>query len=366
MQNPEFKLAKIVRYILTLVLLATATFATAQVAVEQAVDSVGILIGEQAHLRLGVTMPQGSRITWPRLKEHQYLTPGVEVVEVAKPDTTEADSKQLKVERVYTITSFDERLYAIPALPVKVNGKTYKGATAALKVITVDVDTLHPNQFYGPKDVQDNPFQWSEWAPFFWLSLLVVALAVVGFYLFIRLKENKPIITKIRIVRHVPPHQKAMKAIEKIKAEHMQASEDQKTYYTQLTDTLRKYIQERFGFNAMEMTSAEILEHLQSTGDRKMLDELRELFQTADLVKFAKYSTMLNENDLNLVNAVNFIDSTKLEGQEVEEKIVPKLTEDDRKTRSNRITIKTLLWAIGIIGIALLAYVIYNIYLLTV
>lgn len=359
-------MAKAVKYILAMLLLLTATLTKAQVSVEQTVDSVGILIGEQAHLRLGVTLPEGARLTWPNLKEKQYITPGIEVVEVARPDTIGSEEKLLKVERIYTITSFNERLYAIPALTVKVNGKPYKGSTAALKVITVDVDTIHPNQYYGPKDVQDNPFKWSEWAPYFWLSLVVVLLAVVGFYLFVRLKENKPIITKIKIVRHVPPHQRALKAIEKIKADHMQASDDQKAYYTQLTDTLRKYIQERFGFNAMEMTSGEILEHLQSKGDRKMLDELRELFQTADLVKFAKYSTLLNENDLNLVNAVNFIDSTKLEGQEVEEKIVPKLSDDDRKTRSNRITIKSLLWAIGIIGAVLLAYVIYNIYLLTI
>lgn len=359
-------MAKAVKYILAMLLLLTATLTKAQVSVEQTVDSVGILIGEQAHLRLGVTLPEGARLTWPNLKEKQYITPGIEVVEVARPDTIGSEGKLLKVERIYTITSFNERLYAIPALTVKVNGKPYKGSTAALKVITVDVDTIHPNQYYGPKDVQDNPFKWSEWAPYFWLSLVVVLLAVVGFYLFVRLKENKPIITKIKIVRHVPPHQRALKAIEKIKADHMQASDDQKAYYTQLTDTLRKYIQERFGFNAMEMTSNEILEHLQSKGDRKMLDELRELFQTADLVKFAKYSTQLNENDLNLVNAVNFIDSTKLVGQEVEEKIVPKLSDDDRKTRSNRITIKSLLWAIGIIGAVLLAYVIYNIYLLTI
>ena len=156
------------------------------------------------------------------------------------------------------------------------------------------------------------------------------------FYLFVRLRENKPIITKLRIVRHVPAHQRALSAIEKIKAERMQQSEDQKAYYTQLTDTLRKYIQERFGFNAMEMTSSEIIGRLQENGDKKMLDELRELFTTADLVKFAKYSTLINENDLNLVNAVNFIDETKQDEQETVEKIAPKLSENDQKVKKNR------------------------------
>ncbi len=347
-------------------MLWTLTSAHAQVTVEQTIDSVGILIGEQAHLRLGVTMPKNARLQWPALKKSQYVVPGVEVVSIVDGDTIDAGNNQVKVERQYIITSFDEKLYAIPALPVKVNGKTYQGGTAALKVITMDVDTLHPNQFFPPKDVQNNPFLWSEWSPWFWLSLLVVALALVGFYLVVRLRENKPIITRIRIVKHVPAHQRALNAIDKIKSEHMQASEDQKTYYTQLTDTLRQYIQERFGFNAMEMTSGEIIDHLQASGDQKMLSELTELFTTADLVKFAKYSTLINENDLNLVNAVNFIDGTKIEGQATEEKIVPKLSETDRKTRQNRITIKGLLWTIGIVVTALLAYIIYNVYLLMV
>lgn len=344
--------------------MACALGAHAQVVVEQTIDSLGIVIGQQAHLRLDVTLPEGARLQWPKLAANQYVTPGVEVVEVSDGDTIKAGQGAQKVSRVYTITSFDERLYAIPALTVKVNDKPYQGATAALKVITVDVDTLHPNQFYPPKDVQDNPFLWSEWSPYIWLALLVVVLALVIFYLFIRLCENKPIITRMRIVRHVPAHQRALSAIEKIKAERMQQSEDQKTYYTQLTDTLRKYIQERFGFNAMEMTSSEIIERLQANGDKKMLDELRDLFSTADLVKFAKYSTLINENDLNLVNAVHFIDETKQDVQETVEKIAPQLSANDQKVKQNRITLKSLLWALGVVIVALVAYVAYHVYAL--
>ncbi len=360
------RMNRYIRNLLLFLFMLTGMPMHAQVVVEQMVDSVEILIGEQAHLQLDVTMPQGARLEWPKVKERQYVVPGLEVVEASAPDTIETDGDKLKVRRLYTITSFDENLYAIPALSVKVDGKSYKGGTAALKVITMDVDTLHPNQFFPPKDVQDNPFLWSEWSPYFWLSLLLVILGLLAFYLIIRLRENKPIITKIRIVRRMPAHQRALNEIEKIKGEHLQSSEDQKTYYTQLTDTLRKYIQERFGFSAMEMTSSEIIENLRATGDKKMLGELQELFTTADLVKFAKYSTQINENDLNLVNAINFIDETKIEGQPMEEKIVPTLSETDKKTRQNRITIKGVLWTLGIVIFGLLAYILYHVYLLMV
>ena len=155
-----------------------------------------------------------------------------------------------------------------------------------------------------------------------------------------------------------------MGEIDKIKSERLVSSGDQKTYYTKLTDTLRRYIEERFGFNAMEMTSSEIIYRLRERGDQKMIDELTELFTTADLVKFAKYETLINENDLNLVNAVNFINETKQEGETTEERIVPKLSEDDKKSMKNRITIKTLLWIIGVTVLCLFAYIIYIIYTL--
>ena len=288
--------------------------------------------------------------------------PGVEIVDITNADTSALDNDMVKVVRKLTLTSFDNKLYPIPGMKVKVNGKQYTANTLALKVLTVDVDTVHPNQFYPPKDVQDNPFMWSDWSGVIAVGVLLWLLVVAMIYLLVRLKQNKPIITHIRIVKRVPAHQKALYAIDKIKADHMQTSEDQKTYYTQLTDTLRQYIQERFGFSAKEMTSSEIIDRLQSNGDKTMIDELRELFTTADLVKFAKHSTLINENDMNLVNAINFIDQTKVEGQPTEERIVPQLSENEQKQRSVRITIKGLLYGLAVMIVLAVAYVAYNLY----
>ena len=346
-------------------MLAVASAAMAQVQVVAKLDSAVILIGQQVNLKLDVTAPKGANVVFPTYERSQYITPGVEVISQKEEKPVEVDGAE-KRSKTYVLTSFDEKIYGIKGLNVSVNGKKYVPDMVALKVITMDVDTLHPEKFFPPKDVQDNPFEWSEWAPLFWCAFVAALLAAVLFYLVVRLKQNKPIITRIRIIKKVPPHQKALNAIDKLKREKMAASEDQKAYYTMLTDTLRQYIQERFGFNAKEMTSAEILQHLHETGDRDMLDELTELFQTADLVKFAKYSTLLNENDLNLVNAVNFIDKTKLENVPTEEKIVPKLSDDDKRSRNSRIAIKSIIAAVCVAITVLVVYVAYHIYLLTI
>ena len=334
-----------------------------QVSVESKIDTMTIFIGQQARMTVDVTARHGAKVVFPKFKRTQYIVPGVEVLGDTKADTSDIDG-MMRVSKTFTLTSFDERLYAIPGMKVKVDGKSYSSNQLALKVLTCDVDTLHPEQFFPPKDVQDNPFLWAEWSTPFWLSIVVMLLTLAFGYLVLRLKQNKPIITRIRVVKRIPAHQKALDEMSRLKTEHYNTADEQKEYYTQLTDTLRKYIRERFGFNAMEMTSSEIMEHLQSTGDDTMINELRELFNTADLVKFAKYSSLLGEKDMNLVKAINFIDQTKRDEQPTEEKIVPKLSDDEAKTRQNRITIKTLLWTMGVAIVVMLAYIIYNVYML--
>ena len=332
----------------------------AQVNIEAKIDSISILVGQQTNLEISVTARKNAIIQWPNIKPLQYLVPGIEIVDISDGDTTELDNNTIKIYKRFTLTSFDEKLYPIPGMAVKVDGKHYKANQLALKVIPIDVDTIHPDKFYPPKSVQDNPFLWAEWSCIFLLSIILLLLMGCIFYLYLRLRENKPIITSIRTVKKILPHQRALSAIKKIKAEHLERSEDQKTYYTQLTDTLRQYIDERFGVNAREMTSSEIIERLQQTSDKKMIDELNELFNTADLVKFAKYSTLINENDLNLVNAINFIDQTKLENVPFVERVTPKLSLEEKKVKNTRSAIKILIAILSSLTVCLFAYIVYS------
>ncbi len=356
---------KVMKRIFCIILFVTCVLCTyAQVFVESKIDSIQILIGEQTNVTLSVTAKKGAAVKLPVYQSSQYITGGVEVLDVSDADTSQLDNGLVQITRQYTLTSFDENLYYIPPMKVNVDGKEYKSKSLALKVLTVPVDTLHPEKFYPPKGVQDNPFQWNEWEGTFWQSVIFVLVCVMTYYLWTRLKENKPVIAHVRIIKKLPPHQKALKEIEGIKQSRMSISEDQKTYYTMLTDVVRKYIKERFGFNAMEMTSTEIISRLQQENDQKMIAELRDLFVTADLVKFAKYSTLINENDANLVNAVEFINTTKLENQPTVERVEPNLTDTDRRNIRSRMTLKGTIIALSVGGLVLLAYVIYQITLL--
>ena len=340
--------------------------AAAQATVEATIDSIEILIGQQVEVSVRATAKEGSKVVFPDFKPQQMITPGVEVVSHKDSATVGIDNGMEVFTHKYRLTSFDGKLYYLPPFTVKVNGKAFKSKSLALKVLEVPVDTTKLDQFYGPKDVQDNPFEWSDWSAVFWLSVLMLVVMIVAYWLYLRLRDNKPIIASIKIVKKLLPHQKALKEIEVIKAEKMVTSENQKEYYTKLTDTLRKYIEERYGFSAMEMTSSEIIDRLTETQDRQALDELRMLFQTADLVKFAKYSTLINENDMNLVNAIEFINKTKLEAQPDQKPEKPQMTEEQVRTTKTRRMLKASITALLVGAAAILVYVVYAVYMLLI
>ena len=345
-----------------IILVTSALGLHAQVSVEAMIDSIQILVGQQAHVTLTAVAKENSKVEFPQFKPTQMITPGVEVLGSQELESQQEDNGFVTRATVYTLTSFDDTLYYLPPMTVKIDGKPYKSKSLALKVLTIDVDTTNVDQFFGPKDVQDNPFQWSDWSLTFWLSVLMLVLLAICYYLYLRMRDNKPIITHIRIVKKLLPHQKAMQQIEQIKAEKMVTAEDSKEYYTRLTDTIRKYIEERYGFSAMEMTSSEIIAKLMETQDEGALSELRHLFLTADLVKFAKYSTLINENDMNLVNAIDFINQTKLENEPVEETVKPQLSEEDQRSQKARRLLKTIIIAISVVCLALFGYVVFTLY----
>ena len=257
----ESKMNRNIILIALLGLLFVSKAVAQSVTVEAKIDSLQILIGEQAKVQLQVAMDAKQRAIFPAYTD--TLVRGVEIIETVKPDTQFLNARQrMLITQEYVITSFDSALYYLPPMPVTVDGKEYKSKALALKVYSIPVDTLHPDQFFGQKPVMKAPFAWEDWYGLISCSFLALPLLGLLIYLIVRIRDNKPIIRKIKVEPKLPPHQAAMKEIERIKTEKVWQKGRSKEYYTELTDALRTYIKDRFGFNALEMTSSEIIDKL--------------------------------------------------------------------------------------------------------
>ena len=332
----------------------------AQVTVDVKIDSLEFYIGKQAHIQLDVSCDASATVQMPVYPPRGELVPGVEVVEVAVPDTQYLnDNKRMQLSGRYTITSFDSAFYYLPPFVVKVNDKAYESKSLALQVLSPEVDTLHTDRYAPPYEIMNLPYDWADWREVFFCSLALLLLVMVVTYLYIRYRDNKPIIKIIRLTPTIPPHQKALKEIDRIKAEKKWAQDDSKAYYTELTDTLRVYIESRYGFNAMEMTSGEIIDRLLQNPDRQALEELQELLQTADLVKFAKYNTLINENDRNLLNAIQFIDKTKVEEGKDEHPRPQKVAVEQKRSRKALLVMQLLIALCSIAALVLFVYIVW-------
>ncbi len=337
-----------ITYLLILLFFNIYQSVFAKIEVKSSIMNPNITIGQQTVLSLSVE--GGKQIEFPTFDSLQIIDKGIEVLSF-KDSLSASGSTSF---RNYIITSFDTTSNHIASLTIKVDGQFYSTKEINFHVQSVEIDTTSTEAIYDLKEAMLPPFNIEEWSPLIYISLFLMFTGLLMAYIIIRLKENKPIIRKFKFKPYSPPHKTALKEIISMRNNNLWQSDDVKNYYTRLTETLRKYIQGRYGFKALEMTSVEIIQELQNLNDKEMLNELELLFKTADLVKFAKAKPDIRENDINLSHAEYYIENTKKEEVTVatQKEII---VEDIHSKRTKRILYTSVL----IIGIALTLLAIY-------
>lgn len=343
------------RYIILFVLLILTVICHAQVQVTASVDSAQILIGGRSHYYITVNVPKGKTVSFPEYNNKKEIAPGVEVLQT-KSDTTEINN-ELKIRKIYTITAWDAKHYTIPAQKVVVGDATTMTGKVGLNVQAIPVDTVK-NMPMPPDDIQKVPFSWHEWIPVFIFILLMILFLGVAFYLY-RILRHKKSGWKPKKSKTLSFYEQAKHDLTEI-ATKKQMYKEQKDYYTDVTNVLRTYIYRRFNINALEMTSHEMLDSLKETCDTLKTDDLRAILTTVDLVKFAKYSTNLNDMDYYLNSIEHFIDSTKINEPA---EVVSEPKEDIRGKRSCKMLKLTIVLLI-VASVVVLLYTLSEVYTL--
>lgn len=279
--------------------------------VSATMDSTILLVGEQTRLTFTVAQMRDRQVCAPVFSD--TIVSGLEIVERLPLDTQLADDGLLLVSQSYVLTSFDSALYFIEAQPFVDGADTLYSNPLSLKVVSIPVDTAQ-HAIADIKPVYAPPFDW----PLFWLIVLitlgVVALAVIGFFVYRYVKRHAAPSAEVAEPQDLrPAHEIALERLNVIKAEKLWQQNRAKEYHTQLTDVVRDYIARRFGICAVEQTSAEILAGIQPelSGQKTVYADLKTLLTTSDLVKFAKYKPLVSEDEKSLALAYQFVEATK-------------------------------------------------------
>ena len=152
------------------------------------------------------------------------------------------------------------------------------------------------------------------------LIALAVALGVGGLAYSVMqyLKRPKPVIA-VAAAPPDPAHVRAKRALEALLSEDLAGRGKQRELYFRLSEIVRRYLGECYGFDALDLTTEELLGALRkrSTPGLDLTAFAREC-QEADLVKFAKLQPDMNACKTSVDAAIAMVQATHLASLPVE------------------------------------------------
>lgn len=278
-------------------------------------DSATLLMGNVTSLHLEIIQDKGTSGVM-NIDRTDTLNAMVEIAARIKPDTSDIGNNREQIMRDLIIQSFDSGLYVLPPVQYVVGRDTFSSNPLTLKVIPVKVDSLQNIHDYKP--VHEVPFKLLDFVPavvarYWWLILLVLLLTVAAAYAYFKWfsKGKNPFKSE---EKQLPPYDEAMQRLQALKARNLWQNGQEKEYYTEITDILRNYIDRRFDINAVEMTTTQIVDTLKRNEETRAVNEqLKDILEIADFVKFAKVRPLADENEGTYRRAVDFVEQTKPE-----------------------------------------------------
>lgn len=303
-------------------LLTFSVSASEGVKVHAEIDSAVVEMADVTHMRLKVEAPTsatGLRIV-PMPEEGTELE-GVDIVGI-KIDTIRDIPGKQAYEYDFTIQPFNPGMVTFQPFGVIYGegGDTTFTDVLTLKVNPVDVDSL---ETINPMaEIADAQNKWYDYIPDWTLWVLLgLALAGIGVTLaFYFLRRRTRAITKEETP--IPPYELAKMRLNSLASQKLAENGMEKAYYTELVDILREYLEGRFGINAMEMTSDQIIRAIRHNNEIRLSAEgMKTLLEIADFVKFAKVRPLPDDNRRSFLWALDFVETTKpLENTESEVK----------------------------------------------
>jgi len=250
-------------------------------------DTTFIRIGEQMQLKIAVN--EKTNVVFPKLQLDSLGK--VEVLEAMPTDTLKNS-----LEKHYLLTSFDSGVYIIPQQQVIVNSKRFLTDSLMLRVATVKVDTAKQKMF-PIKAIQREPKVFDDYKHLFWWLIPVFIIIAIILY-FVLKKKVKKEIPKV----YVAPIQEALQRLKELDDKHLLEQNKIKIYYSELTDIVRTYIEKDIKIPALESTTNELIETINDFNassdlgiSKETIGQLKEVLQSADMVKFAKSSPIVEE-----------------------------------------------------------------------
>ncbi len=283
-------------------------------------DKQKITVGDRVKLHLEIPANAGNEIKFPDFGNE--LVNGLEIINISD---IKKDKTNKYLMRDIILTAFTDSLFLIKGIPFIVDGDTLLTNPLRLKVSYFKPDSafmsnIDTTQMLKTADIKPpvrTPLTVKEFMQRFGIYIIIVLIILLLTYIiilrYIKNKKNKNTSSPEKQIPEIPPHIKAIRRINDLRNKGLHKQDNPKPFYTELSNIIRKYIEERFNIPALESTTSEIIDSFNKTeySAEASKNKLTELLSLADTVKFAKNKPGEHENEIMTEYALSFINSTK-------------------------------------------------------
>jgi len=283
--------------------------AQAQVQLSVKTDAQQIQVGDPLHYFVTASADTTkSRIRWAAYPD-TFNT--LEITEKGTIDTVR-NGAVITLKQRLLITGFDSGSFLIPRfvfLSENKDGTRDSLFTDSFRLLvqTVPVDTNQP--FKGIKGVAVVESSWMDNLP-----LIIGLLVAIGIIVWVAVyfARNRKAAAPKPGARVETYYERTIRLLEELDQKQLWQQNKVKEYYTELSETVRQYIEHRFQTNAMELTTEELLHKAKKHKEMAVFRKsLKPLLQAADLAKFAKANPLPEEHMEALKLAKDFVRISK-------------------------------------------------------
>lgn len=214
----------------------------------------------------------------------------------------------------YVLTAFSTGEFEIPAIALRYRvANSEKDETITTEPVLISVKSVLAADAKDIRDIKP-PLE----IPRDWIRLLLAfaagaALLTVGLLLWRRHRKAARTDTAGK-TPDLPPHIAALRALNRLGSSGLLDRGEVVRYHVEVSDIIRRYFAGRFGIDALEITSRELLDSLPR---EVSLSLPRDFLRQCDLVKFAKFEPSRSRSERVLELAYEILEATKPRHEEI-------------------------------------------------
>ena len=261
-------------------------------AVEATVSPAAAAVGDPVTVVVTVRHAAGTEVRWPDPVDAAPF----ELLDPPATQTTAAADGSAESRLELRVAAFELGELSFPSLDVEVVDAGGEATILATEAVPVAVESVGRDEGGDIRDIKGPlaiPFAVVTLLP--WLAA-ALAIAAAAAWLYRRYRRRSRPQALVPTLPPRPAHEVAREALDALEAAGLLERGEIKTYHIRLSDILRVYVEGRFGVDAMEMTTGEVLDGLNRTdADRGAVADVRRALDRCDLVKFAKLRPAISE-----------------------------------------------------------------------